>query len=224
MSRLYDNKPLQSIPVINHSYHGQWQPRDFQSGKGILLEGTVESRSRHIISDSATKKNRYYVLHIKIERSHRRKFDGAGAEIEPNFSETKKVSTGYLQSSYRVDPKGQTDRLSPEEAATVLKKPELIKLTERQSPAGTVPLWIEEEDIEKIELVDGQHIRLKTQGDGPFIESITKINLENVNVCNYAGGEAVGGTWTDKIMAVKAQEASKSDDEGVCADDDEWDD
>ena len=42
----------------------------------------------------------YYVFYLKILRAHRRQFTESGQEIEPNFSETKKVSTGYLNSSY----------------------------------------------------------------------------------------------------------------------------
>ena len=38
----------------------------------------------------------YYIFHVKIIRAHKRKFDSKGQEIEPNFSETKKVNTGYL--------------------------------------------------------------------------------------------------------------------------------
>ena len=43
---------------------------------------------------------RYYVLHIDVHRAHKRKFESNGQEIEPNFSETHKVRTGYLNSSY----------------------------------------------------------------------------------------------------------------------------
>lgn len=42
----------------------------------------------------------YYVLYIKPSRIHQRKFDAAGLELEPNFSDTKKVNTGFLMSSY----------------------------------------------------------------------------------------------------------------------------
>ena len=42
----------------------------------------------------------YFIFHVKIARAHKRKFDSKGKEIEPNFSETKKVNTGYLNSSY----------------------------------------------------------------------------------------------------------------------------
>lgn len=43
---------------------------------------------------------RYYILFTKITKAHKRKFGPNGTEIEPNFSETTKVSTGYLNSSY----------------------------------------------------------------------------------------------------------------------------
>lgn len=43
---------------------------------------------------------RYFILYIKPTKIHKRKFDSDGVEIEPNFSETKKVNTGYLMSSF----------------------------------------------------------------------------------------------------------------------------
>lgn len=47
---------------------------------------------------------RYYVLYIRPSRIHRRKFDPKGNEIEPNFSATRKVNTGFLMSSYSKCP------------------------------------------------------------------------------------------------------------------------
>lgn len=47
---------------------------------------------------------RYYVLYIRPSRIHRRKFDPKGNEIEPNFSATRKVNTGFLMSSYSRYP------------------------------------------------------------------------------------------------------------------------
>jgi len=44
---------------------------------------------------------RYVVLHIEISKALKRKFDSSsGKEIEPNYGKDKKVSTGYLMSSY----------------------------------------------------------------------------------------------------------------------------
>ena len=48
------------------------------------------------------------------------------------------------------------------------------------------------------------------------------------NVCNYSGGEQVGSSWTDNIMAVKSvvdvENSKVSNEAGEGAADDEWDD
>ena len=48
--------------------------------------------------------------------------------------------------------------------------------------------------------------------------------MQSAPVQNYAGGEGVGGSWTDKVMTVKTTQDDKplpgQDNEGV--DDDEW--
>ena len=51
--------------------------------------------------------------------------------------------------------------------------------------------------------------------------SIAQMDSPSSTVSNYAGGEAVGGSWTDKIMDVKSSTTIKTND-GDCADDDEW--
>ena len=47
---------------------------------------------------------------------------------------------------------------------------------------------------------------------------------ETVTHGNYAGGEPVGASWTDKIMNVKGNIAQESNQagQGDCAGDDEW--
>jgi len=74
-------------------------------------------------------------------------------------------------------------------------------------------------------------VRIRTKGDGPFIEMITRLDAASTaaTVCNYSGGEQVGSSWTDNIMAVKSvadvETTSKvSCEAGEGAADDEWDD
>jgi len=81
-----------------------------------------------------------------------------------------------------------------------------------------------------IELTGDDNVRIRTKGDGPFIETITRLDTASAAaaVCNYSGGEQVGSSWTDKIMAMKpviGVEPSKVFSEtGEGAADDEWDD
>ncbi|XP_008278459.1 arpin [Stegastes partitus] len=226
MSRIYHNTSLQNKPVHSEKLDRVWSPAEHQSGPGLLLEGNLLDVSRHAISDANNQKVRFYVLYIKPSRIHQRKFDGSGNEVEPNFSDTKKVNTGFLMSSYKVEAKGESDRLSEEQLSAVVNKPELVKITERHRPAGTWAFWYPEEEMDKTELETGQEVRLKTRGDGPFIFSLAKVDGHTVTKCNFAGDEKAGASWTDKIMANKANAASNPNPAGggEGAEEDEWDD
>ncbi|XP_028679716.1 arpin [Erpetoichthys calabaricus] len=226
MSRIYDNTALQNKVVNNEKLQTAWSPSQYQSGPGIILEGELIDLSRHSITDISNQKTRYYVLYIKPSRVHRRKFDGKGNEIEPNFSDTKKVNTGFLMSSYKVEAKGETDKLSVEELKASVEKGDLVKITGKHTPTQTIAFWISEEEMLKTELEEGQHVRLKTKGDGPFIFSFVKLDSGAVTKCNFAGDEKAGASWTDKIMANKSSSAGGTEPlgHGDGADEDEWED
>ncbi|XP_018594828.2 arpin [Scleropages formosus] len=226
MSRIYDNTALQNKAVNNEKIGRPWNPCSYQSGLGVILEGKLVDVSRHVVTDTNNHKDRYYVLYVKSSRVHRRKFDSKGNEVEPNFSETRKVNTGYLMSSFKVEAKGETDRLSVDELRALVNKEELLRITDKHAPPDTLAFWLPEVEMEKTELETGQDIRLKTKGDGPFIFSLAKIDGGTVTKCNFAGDEHTGASWTDKIMANKVVEgdAAKTDRPGEGAEDDEWDD
>jgi hypothetical protein len=50
--------------------------------------------------------------------------------------------------------------------------------------------------------------------------SISKLDNVSSSVSNYAGGESVGASWTDKIMDLKSNVPTSKENEGV--DEDEW--
>ncbi|KAJ1180046.1 hypothetical protein NDU88_005270 [Pleurodeles waltl] len=226
MSRIYQNSALQNKPVNNDRLPGQWNPSINQRGPGVILEGELVDFSRHAITDINNKKERWYVLYVRPSRIHRRKFDPKGNEIEPNFSDTKKVNTGFLLSSYKVEAKGETDKLSLEDLNRVVTKIELVSITERHTPSGTVAFWLSEAETEKTELELGEQLRLKTQGDGPFIASFSILNSGTATKCNFADDKQAGASWTDNIMATKAQASvlEQPRGQGDGAEDDEWED
>ncbi|XP_041693356.2 arpin-like [Coregonus clupeaformis] len=226
MSRIYNNTSLQNKPVHNEKIGHAWSPSSYQSGLGVILEGKLVDVSRHVISDVNNQKDRFYVLYIKPCRIHQRKFDAKGMEMEPNFSEPKKVNTGYLMSSFKVEAKGETDCLTEVQLENLVTKEDLVKVTGKHCPSGTYAFWYPEGEMGKTELETGQDIRLKTKGDGPFIFSLAKIDGGTVTKCNFAGDKEAGASWTDKIMANKsdASSATKSEGKGEGADEEEWDD
>ncbi|KAM6946023.1 arpin [Aplochiton taeniatus] len=225
MSRIYHNTSLLNKPVHNEKIDTVWSPSAYQSGAGVILEGTLLDVSRHAITDVNGQKARFYALYIKVSRVHKRKFDANGNEMEPNFSDTKKVNTGYLMSSFKVEAKGETDRLSEEQLSEMVAKPELARLTGPHRPSGTLAFWHPE--TEMAELETGQDVRLKTAGDGPFIFSLAKVDGGTVTRCNFAGDQGAGASWTDKVLANKAgggDDTQTPGREGDGAGDDEWDD
>ncbi|XP_044135444.1 arpin [Bufo gargarizans] len=227
MSRIYHDSALQNKPVHDERVSGDWQPAVYQSGPGILLEGELVDFSRHAITDSKGKKERWYILYVRPNKIHRRKFDSKGNEIEPSFSDTKKVNTGFLLSSYKVEAKGESDRLQTEDLKRLIHKEELMKISLKFTPKDGVALWLPEAEIEKTELEFGEQLRVKTLGDGPFIFSLAKIDSGTVTKCNFAGDAQTGASWTDNIMANKSgsvDPAPEARGQGDGAEDDEWDD
>ncbi|KAJ3596372.1 hypothetical protein NHX12_002780 [Muraenolepis orangiensis] len=226
MSRIYQNSSLQNKPVHNEKVDCVWPPA-CQSGPGVLLEGKLLDVSRHVITDVNNQKVRFYVLYVSPTRVHQRRFDTSGKEIEPNFSDTKKVNTGYLMSSFKVEAKGQSDRLSEQQLAAMVNQAELVKITSKHTPlGGALAFWYPEAQMDNTELEMGQDVRLKTTGNSPFIFSLAQVDAGTVTKCNFAGDESAGASWTDKIMANKAGQGGVQKDhgEGQGAEDDEWDD
>ncbi|CAF91422.1 unnamed protein product, partial [Tetraodon nigroviridis] len=252
MSRIYHNTSLQNKSVHNEKFDGVWSPSVYESGEGVLLEGRLEDVSRHTISDDKNQKNRFYVLYVRPSRIHQRKFDVSGNEIEPNFSDTKKVNTGFLMSSYsnsgsktsnssesakvqtqkpagvshhtEVEATGKSDRLSEDQLSALINKVELVKITDRYRPSGTWAFWYPESEMDKTEMEAGQEVRLKTRGNSPFIFSLAKMDGSTVTKCNFAGDQKAGASWTDKIMANKADAADsqRPGGEGDGVGEDEW--
>ncbi|VFV37948.1 upf0552 protein c15orf38 homolog [Lynx pardinus] len=224
MSRIYHDSALRNKAVRSARLPGAWDPAAHQGGNGVLLEGELVDVSRHSILDARGRKERYYVLYIRPSRIHRRKFDPKGNEIEPNFGATKKVNTGFLMSSYKVEAAGDTDRLTPEALKSLVQKPELLALTESLTPDQTVAFWMPESEMGAMELALGIGVRLKTRGDGPFLESLAKLEAGTVTKCNFAGDGKTGASWTDNIMAQKSSEEATAEirEQGDGAEDEEW--
>uniref|UniRef100_A0A1A8SQ37 Arpin n=1 Tax=Nothobranchius rachovii TaxID=451742 RepID=A0A1A8SQ37_9TELE len=228
MSRIYDNKFLQNKPVHSEKFDRVWSPSSYERGPGVLLEGALLDVSRHSISDTSGQKVRFYVLYVKPSRIHQRKYDANGTEVEPNFSDTRKVNTGFLMSSYKVEAKGESDRLSEEQLSAMVNKCELVKITDKHRPAGSWAFWYPESEMDKTELETGQEVRLKTRGNSPFLLSLAKVDSGTVTRCNFAGDEQAGASWTDKIMANKSDTSGCQNagggGGGEGAEEDEWDD
>ena len=68
-----------------------------------------------------------------------------------------------------VEAKGISDRLSEDQVTTLINKQELTAYTARDAPHNAVSLWIQEQKCEGLEFEAGDSVRVKTNGDSPFI-------------------------------------------------------
>ena len=223
---IYDDQPIESGPTGTTKWPGRWNPDSLVKGKGAIIEGSYRDRGRHVVIDSAGQKHRFVVLHIEVTRAHRRQFDAAGKEIEPNFGLQHKVNTGYLNSSYRVEPRGESDALSFDQLAEMVGIPPFD--TVKSKHAQCVVLWGEEKLLGDMEFDVLVSVRAKTRGDSALVETISQLDsVSKKSAGNYAGGEKTGASWTAKIMDMKAGRREMGavpgeENEGV--DEDEWGD
>ncbi|XP_067827225.1 arpin [Heptranchias perlo] len=121
-----------------------------------------------------------------------------------------------------VEEKGQTDKISVEELKHLINKSQLVRIFRMYTPNQSLSFWISEGEMDKIELEIGDG--LKTDGEGPFIFTLAKMDAGTVTKCNFSGDEKLGASWTDEVFGAKSknkQEAKASTQEEG-ADEDEW--
>ena len=73
-----------------------------------------------------------------------------------------------------TEAKGTSDRLSEATAAALLNIAELATYTSKHAPSNTVSLWIQDKKCEGMEFQAEDSVRVKTQGDSPFICKYTQ--------------------------------------------------
>ncbi|XP_065067656.1 arpin-like [Rhopilema esculentum] len=236
---LYDDKALQSIPVKVTTWDDPngWQPEQIfklsSSKSGLIVEGTILGKSRHLIIDKGNTKHHYIVFHIDIKRGCIRRFDKNGEEIQPDFGAKQKVNTGYLMSSYKNVSKDGKDVLQLKDIKDRLKTAQLDKLTAEKENSfkfpNAVSLWALENDFSGMEFSERMDVRLNTTGEKCYLESMTCLDLETKNLTTYTTDKPLGGSWTDKVLGVKDKESDvcnkkEQADEGDGVAEEEWDD
>lgn len=190
-----------------------------------MLEGSIKSRSRFVVTDSDKNKYRYFMFTFQIYRAHKRVFNDSNVEVEADLTTSEKIRTGYLHSSYKVIAKEQLD---PAEVISLTQPSEILdKFYSTKPEYGCLVILVNEKLVEHNEISVNDELRLKTKGFGPFVETFSKINAGTSSKSHYAGEESLGDNWTSKILAVKestTEEAQSGKDANDCVADDEWND
>ena len=181
---LYNDTALNKI--FNIKWKEKWQEETvfrFKQGPGVIIEGKVKNKFRISITDPTSGKisQHYTVINLEFTRAYKRSFDNSGVEIEPWKSATKKVNTGYLMSSYKtVDV--ETTAITLRDLLVLINMPEfdghLSKLE-----TNTVRVFCNESNLGNIEVNPEENVRLKTKGNGPYVEYIARLDEGGYIIC-----------------------------------------
>jgi len=186
-----------------------WNPSEWITPEsGVLLEGKIKGRYRHTLTDSKNQKYRYTIITLEMTSAYRREFGADGNEIAIMQGKSKKISTGFLQSSYKEIQVEESGKLTAAQVREMIGKTPLASLGQPTS-GETFEIWGEEDTMEKIDFFRDEPIRVKTRGNTPLVEFIGKIDEKNATISNF-GGDQTSGTWTDKLMSNKGKSDSKA--------------
>lgn len=169
--------------TINKVFNIKWREHfhedavlRFQRGRGVTIEGVVKNKCRVAITDLTSGKTiqNYAVISIEFMRAYKRSFDGNGVEVEPWKSATKKVNTGHLLSSYKT-VEIETSGISFQDLSTLINVPEFNCHLPKLEPR-IVRLFCNESRLGNIEVNVGENFRMKTKGNGPYVEYIARLD------------------------------------------------
>ena len=125
----------------------------------------------------------YTVINLAFTRAYKRSFDNSGVEVEPWKSATKKVNTGYLMSSYKT-VELETSAITLQDLLVLINVPEFDGRLPKLEP-DTVRVFCNEYSLGNIEVDVDESVRLKTKGNGPYIEYVARLD-EGIGICRLA--------------------------------------
>ena len=178
---LYNDTTINKI--INIKWKEKWQEEivfRLKQGLGTTIEGKAKDRFRISVTDPTFGKvfQHYSIIDLEFTRAYKRSFDANGLEIEPWKSATKKVNTGYLMSSYKtVDL--ETSAITLKDLLVLVNLPEFDGHLPKMG-SNTVRVFCSESSLENLEVNIGDCVRLKTKGNGPYVEYVARLDAGRV--------------------------------------------
>eukprot|EP00732_Lithocolla_globosa_P000262 Lithocolla_globosa_v1_NODE_65_length_7181_cov_9.895453.p3 type:complete len:165 gc:universal NODE_65_length_7181_cov_9.895453:490-984(+) len=163
------------------------------------------------------------VLTVEMVSAFKREFDPSGKEIGINAGKSKKVSTGYLNTSYSEKVAKESGSMSVSDLRQ--KIGDSFQKLHGSLSGNMLGFWGEEEVMMRMDFVPGTAIRLKTRGDSSLIDFICLLENQSVYLSSF-GGDNVGGNssnWSDKVMKLKSEEPEILPQDQSEVADDEWD-
>jgi len=215
----------------------QWTKESLCKGDGFIIEGIIKSDKFHSIFLNGKQDvhatplgTRFICYNIEFENAIKRNFKD-GVEVPPKMIAATATSKGYLNNFDRVQA-SVVDKVEIDAYCKLISGGEtpipkgfhddaLVNLHPRSK--NIVELWADAEQFSHKDYKKGDGVRIKTKGNSIFIESIIKMDSNQIS--NFSGDAQLGSAWTSNIMKStsgggKFDKQTFNDQE---TNDDEWD-
>ena len=219
-----------------------WRADSLCKGPGVIAEGTLRDMRTHSIMRAGSGSDlptRFIALQLAVDRASVRKWKD-GVEVLPDQTETKVEVKGYLtreKKVYHPESSGEdaaaAARIVSEALghapAGVFAPPASQQSKLHPAVTGVFEFWADAAVFVASDFVRGHKYRLKTRGDCPIVEAVTRMDdgSQKEVLAYYAGGSEIGDSWTEKInrasaLASKAAPSAPAGPEDE-RDESEWD-
>eukprot|EP01132_Coremiostelium_polycephalum_P004332 gene4332-5422_t len=214
-----------------------WTKESLCKGDGYIVEGIVKGVKMHSIFVASKTSihdtplpTRFVAIQIELDHGIKRNWKD-GVEIPPKMIRATAISKGYLnkfdriQSSIvdKVDSNALLQAIGSEGKALPRGFHDDALPYLHPSKPNYFEFWADAEKFSHKDTKPGDEVRIKTIGNSIFIESLVKMDINQIS--NFSGDSQLGDSWTTNIMKrtdqgrydEKQQEPVNNDD-----DDDEW--
>lgn len=141
------------------------------TGTGMIIDGEVKERFRHLVTDTSGVVTRFQVLVVNVRGCHRRRFDANGQETFPKVLRSKKVASGWLN-IYDDELTERPDVVNVETAKAIFAPFRAEMGLGPEDPGRDIALFGMEESMRNLEFNKGDMARIKTIADAPFVQSV----------------------------------------------------
>ncbi|EGC38910.1 hypothetical protein DICPUDRAFT_148371 [Dictyostelium purpureum] len=202
-------------------------------GDGFIIEGVLVKHNIHTVFVNCKQPltetplpTRFVAIVLEFDNGIKRNWNEHGIELPPKMTRSTAITKGYLNKFDRVQAtivdKVDCDQIC---AAIANGKPLPENFHDEAIPSlhpkkkNHLEFWADVDKFSHKIFKQGDEIRIKTMGNSIFVESIVK--MDQNNMANLAGDSQLGDSFSKNIMK-RYDEINTSNQPEEEEDDDEW--
>ncbi|EGG19525.1 hypothetical protein DFA_00103 [Cavenderia fasciculata] len=195
------------------NFNQDWTKEKWCNGDGFIIEGTVKKVKVHSMFISSKPAvhhtplpTRFVSITVEVDQCIKRNYKD-GVEVPPKMVRATAIAKGYLNKFERVQSQ-LVEKVDSNALAKAVGSP-----TGKALPIGfhddSLPslhpstpnifeFWADAEKFSHKDTKVGDEIRIKTIGNSIFLESVVKMDSQQIS--NFSGDQQLGSSWTNQIM------------------------